>query len=172
MYHLSIENYALFGALQRTTGQESSLSESSEELFQRGKGRVRIYSSFAEKQNNRKQENMQLDIQRLPRNVKKRTSHVHHFSAFLCMGRCTILGMLKLFFRYASQVSRASIQPRMLPVFLHPEFPSGCTFGGCTWPDALMALDMHCLLTWRATIFLSTVHYLSLQTFLEYSAVF
>ena len=44
--NLKVENYVLFGGITEDYGLGDSLSDSSAELFQRGKGEARIYRSF------------------------------------------------------------------------------------------------------------------------------
>ena len=46
MHNLKAENYALFGELVEDLSLGGSLSDSSEGLLRRGKGRARIYRSF------------------------------------------------------------------------------------------------------------------------------
>ena len=46
MHNLKIENYVLFSRHTEDLSPRDSLSDSSEELFLRGKGRARIYRSF------------------------------------------------------------------------------------------------------------------------------
>ena len=49
---------------------------------------------------------------------ENQTSQVKEFSAFLCMGRCKSLGLLKSFLWYAPQLSGTSILCFYIPVFL------------------------------------------------------
>ena len=51
---------------------------------------------------------------------ENQVSQVKEFSAFLCMGRCRSVGLLKSFLSYALQLSRSSIL-----CFSHPELPWG-----------------------------------------------
>ena len=55
MHNLKVENYVLFRELTEDYSPEDSLSGSSEELFQRGKGGARIYTSFVDKIKNKSQ---------------------------------------------------------------------------------------------------------------------
>ena len=54
------------------------------------------------------QEAGSLNIKRLLLIKENQISRVKEFSTFLCMGRCKLLGSLKSFLPYASQLSRAS----------------------------------------------------------------
>ena len=49
MQNLKIENYVLFGRLSEGLRLEGNLSDSPEEVLQRGKGGARIYGSCAMK---------------------------------------------------------------------------------------------------------------------------
>ena len=118
----------------------SSLSDSSEGLLWRGKGEARICRSFATKTWYSK---------RLLLIKENQTSQVNEFSAFLCTGRCKILGSLKSFLWYAPQLSKASIS-------LFPsQVPLGLSVGGWGWAGAAVNdwwLDGHnifCLLIWQ-----------------------
>ena len=75
-----------------------SLSDSSEELFQRGKRAAWIYKSFCWNKTKHVVERGKI----IANHKKKQTSQVNDFSAFLCLGRCESLGLLKLLLWYAS----------------------------------------------------------------------
>ena len=60
MHNLKVENYASFGGLAEDLSPGGSLSDSSEGLLWRGKGGARIYSSFAKKQKQTKQNKTQV----------------------------------------------------------------------------------------------------------------
>lgn len=65
--------------------------------------------------------------------TKTQTPEVNDFSAFLCVGRCKSLNLVKFPFWYASSLSRLQCSG----VF-HPAFPSGDIMrGGCSgwWLD-------------------------------------
>lgn len=84
-------------------GQGGSLSDSSEELLQWGKGRARIYRHFCWKKQKEKQKKTCSQTSKDDRLLRKnKTSEVKDFSTFLCMRGCKILGSLKLFLRSAS----------------------------------------------------------------------
>jgi len=78
--------------LLRMLAQEGSLSHGSEELFQRGKGKVGIYRSFCQKQTVKSNSKRSLLIRK-----KKKSSQVNDFSAFLCPERCKNLVSMKSF---------------------------------------------------------------------------
>ena len=67
---------------------------------------------------------------------KKQTSQVNVFSAFLCMERCLIMCLLKLFLWNACQLSRASILPHW-----------------CICSDWWLDGGQHCLLPERQSMF-------------------
>ena len=53
LHNLKVENYDLFGGLTEDYRLGYSLSDSSEELFKRGKERASIYRSFAKTKQNK-----------------------------------------------------------------------------------------------------------------------
>ena len=56
---------------------------------------------------------------------------VNDFNAFLCIGRCKNLGSLKSSLdMHLNYLGPVYPKHRILPVFLHPEFPSEHTVGG------------------------------------------
>jgi len=65
-------------------GLEASFSAGFEGLFQRGKGRVRMYRSFGQEKKTKKQK-------------KPQPFQVNDFSAFLCMGKCKNRGFSNSF---------------------------------------------------------------------------
>ena len=70
-----------------------SLSDSSEELSQTGKGGARMYQFLL----GEKKKKHIVKHQNISANNKNQTSQVNDFSAFLCIERCKSLGALKLF---------------------------------------------------------------------------
>ena len=84
----------------------------------------------------------------------KKNRHLNYFTAFLYMGRCKSLGSLTLFPRYASLLSRTSLQSTECFLFSSiPEFPSGPTMvwgvGASAVADGLIFLE----LKWQSTFF-------------------
>ena len=79
--------------LNNTDSLGYCLSDTSEELSQRGKGGARMYKSFCWE----KKKNPIVKHQNISANHKNQTSQVNDFSAFLCIERCKSLGALKLF---------------------------------------------------------------------------
>ena len=57
MHNLKVENYVLFSRHAEDLSLRDSLLDSSEGLFQRGKGRARIYIGVFANQNQEKQTN-------------------------------------------------------------------------------------------------------------------
>ena len=93
MHNLRVASYVLFGNLTEDHSLGDRLSNSSEELLQRGRGGY--IGGFAEN----KQTNHGVEHQKITANYKTQISQVNDFSAFLCKGRCKSLGSLKLFLR-------------------------------------------------------------------------
>ena len=74
-----------------------------------------MYRSFLARKKN------VIELQKITANPKGQPSQVNNFSTFLCMLTCKMLGSLKAFLRYASQIYRATYpKNRILFVFLHP----------------------------------------------------
>ena len=84
MHNLEVESYILFRNLTEDNSLGNNLSDSSEELFQRGKGEARIYKSFRWK---KKCSQTSKDYCK----SQKTDISIDDFSAFLCMGRCKSL---------------------------------------------------------------------------------
>ena len=63
-HHLKGENYVLFSRYTQDISPGFSLSDSSEKVFQRGKGGARIYSFCKKKKKNQEVENEKTDISR------------------------------------------------------------------------------------------------------------
>ena len=97
-HNLKVENYVLFEVVIEDCSH--SLSDSSEELFQRGKEGARLYSSFCLQKKKKKHIAQHQKI--IVNHKKTQTSEVNDFSAFLYMGRCKSQGSLKVFLWYAS----------------------------------------------------------------------
>ena len=76
-----------------------------------------------------------VEHQKISANHKNQTSQVNTFSTFLCMGS---LGSLKFFVRYTF------IQD-LYTIILHPDFPSGHTFGVAVAADGLIVGNSFCL---------------------------
>ena len=140
--------YVLFGDFIENYSP-GCLSHSSEELFWRGKVGDRIYRSFCWKQNKTK---CVVEHKKITANYqKKKKKRRLKFSAFLCVGRCRSLGLLKSFLLIYSH-----------PIFFYPEFPSGHIIqkaavadGGQHSMFTGMAVSSFCLLKWQATFFFS-----------------
>ena len=96
--------YVLFRELTEDYSLGNSLSDTYEKVFKNGKRGARKHRSFCwgeKKKHVVKYQNVA--------NYKNQTSQVNDFSVFLYMGRCKRMSALKLFLRYASQLSRGSV---------------------------------------------------------------
>ena len=91
--------------------EDHSLSDSLEELLQRGKRGSRIYRRFC--WNKRVVKHLKMTI-----NHRKQASQVHGFSAFLCMERCKGLGSWKLFLMLVNCLGPRTVRPLKMAVFL------------------------------------------------------
>ena len=121
--------------LLRTIAWDGGLSDSSEVLLQRGSGGARCIEVFA-------------GGKRLL--LITNNGHLKSviFSAFLCMGRCRNLGLLKLFLWYACWLSRTSIL-----VYFPSWILSGAPWGGLLSGSWLHGCNILCLLKWQVTFF-------------------
>ena len=91
-----VSNHVLFGEFMEDYSLGDSLSDRAEGLYKRVDGRAMIYSGFTGKKKKK------VKYQKNRAKDKSQTSQVNDFSAFLFMGRCESLGLLKSFLRYAS----------------------------------------------------------------------
>ena len=87
-----------------------------------------IYRSFGWNKWKSKKTKHFVQHQKITANHKTQTSWVNHFSVFLCMERCKILGMLKLFLWYASELPRTS-----LLLFSILNLPQGVLLEAALW---------------------------------------
>ena len=85
-HHLKGENYVLFSRYTQDISPGFSLSDISEKVFQRGKGRARIYS-FCKKKKNKNIRNL---------NMKRQTSPGNEFKPFSMYGKMQGTGLTEI----------------------------------------------------------------------------
>ena len=100
MHNLKVENYILFSGHTEDLSLGHSLSDSSEGLFQWGKGGARVCRFLHNKQTNKQKTPGSWNIKTLLLIKENQTSPVNEFSPLLCMERCKNLDLLKSFLWY------------------------------------------------------------------------
>ena len=115
-HSIKVASYAFFRETFRTSGPGDSISSDPEKTLRRRKEEPGCYIEVLQQRAD------SLNIKTVLLIKEDQISQVKEFSAFLCMGRCKSLGLLKSFLWYVPQLSGARIL-----CF------SGFTFGSAVW---------------------------------------
>ena len=145
MHNLKVKNYMLLGRQTEDSSPESSISDSSKSLLQRGMGGARMHRGFLQQRPGGQ------NMKRLLLVRENQTSWVGEFCVFLCMERWKGLGSLKPLLPY---VPLSSLGP-LFCAFLSG-VSSGARRGGCrVWFDGGHYVSMpsplraHCWHRWN-----------------------
>ena len=118
-------------ALRKTIAPETASQTALRDCSKEVREEPGYIGVFAGKQN--KTEHV-VEHQKITANHKELTSQVNDFSAFLCMGKCKSLSLLKSFLSYTSYLPRASIL-----FFSILDSPQGAPWGAAAVADGLVA---------------------------------
>ena len=141
MHTLKAENDVVFEEVLKTIAWET-LSNGSEELFQRGSGGDRIYRNLCWKQNKRKQ-NVWSSIKRLLLITKSQTLKLMIIVLFYIWEDARVWAH----WNHSFDMHLSYLGP--VSCFLQSKFPSGHTVWGWNADDLIVG-NIHYLLKWQA----------------------